>query len=725
MSGNITFALRTAQAGLLVNQQALNTVANNIANVNTEGYSRKVINLEQRVVAGVGAGVQISEVARKTDEGLLKSLRGELGTLQTVKIQESYLDQIQELFGAPGDNTSISHVIQEFASAMEALSVTPNNVLEQQDLVRRATEVTLKIRAMSEKVQDMRTQADKDIGTLVGRTNELITTIATLNDEIVRNAAVNHDVSDLRDKLDLALDELSENLDVTYFFRDGGDAVVFTADGRSIVSDTPAFLTHTAVGSISATTTHAAGEITGLFVGNAVPANDITTQLTKGKFKGLIDLRDESLPGLQSQLDEMAAGLRDQMNLIHNRGLSHPGAQTMTGTRNFLAPATSTISYSGTQDTRVVLFDQDGNQLKNTTIRTLVTNSTTTIDNLASELQTWLRNNGASGATVSTSDNVFDIQLNSTSVYLAFRDETTSTAGSNHQDATISFDIDGSDPGQASTHTGFSNFFGLNDFFVDGLTDNILESDVIASTYTFPAYATYEFRDSDGVVGTVVVEVNNTLQDLIDKIGADTTLSAKIKPSLVPDGSGMRLRFTHERGLPLEVYRTSGSGTGFSDINVHASDVRTASTIEVRSDIITQPARVSRGAVQWDSNRGVSGEYISSAGDNTLAEAMAEKLTASMTFKQAGRLSDVTLTLAQYGAAVVATSATTSAANLTTLNYQQSLVDSLMFKSDSFRGVNLDEEMSQIILFETAYNASARLLSALRRMIDTLEEAIK
>ena len=75
MAGNITLALKTAQSGLLVSQQAMDAVANNVANVNTPGYSRKVVNQEQRVLAGVGAGTQISEITRKIDEGLLKSMR--------------------------------------------------------------------------------------------------------------------------------------------------------------------------------------------------------------------------------------------------------------------------------------------------------------------------------------------------------------------------------------------------------------------------------------------------------------------------------------------------------------------------------------------------------------------------------------------------------------------------------------------------------------------------
>ena len=120
MVGNLTGALRTAQSGLLTNQSALEAVANNIANVNTEGYSRKDIKLEARVVSGNGAGVQLGEVRRVIDEGLLKNLRSESATYEMLSSQGIYYERMQEMFGAPGDNTSIGHLIGEFTESMEA-----------------------------------------------------------------------------------------------------------------------------------------------------------------------------------------------------------------------------------------------------------------------------------------------------------------------------------------------------------------------------------------------------------------------------------------------------------------------------------------------------------------------------------------------------------------------------------------------------------------------------
>ena len=106
-AGTITLALRTAQSGLLTAQATLDKVANNIANVNTPGYSRKVVTSETRVLAGVGSGVQIGTVVRKIDEGLLRSLRLSISDFNKLDIQSDYFDRTQELFRAPADNDSL------------------------------------------------------------------------------------------------------------------------------------------------------------------------------------------------------------------------------------------------------------------------------------------------------------------------------------------------------------------------------------------------------------------------------------------------------------------------------------------------------------------------------------------------------------------------------------------------------------------------------------------
>ncbi|MBI3113726.1 MAG: flagellar hook-associated protein FlgK, partial [Rhodospirillales bacterium] len=255
--GDITQALRTAQSGLLVNQQTLNVVSNNIANLNTEGYSRKIVKTESRVIAGVGAGVQISDVTRLVDEGLLKSLRLEFGELNALTIQEDFYSRTQDLFGAPGDNSSLSHLVEDFQSALEMLAVSPDKSLEQAELVRRAQDIVLRLQDMSASIQELRLQADVAIADAVSEMNDIVQTIDQLNDDIISNGSVGRDVTDLRDRRDQEIDKLSKIVDILFFFRDDGDAVIFTSGGRTIVDTVPPTITHVPASSVSATTTKA------------------------------------------------------------------------------------------------------------------------------------------------------------------------------------------------------------------------------------------------------------------------------------------------------------------------------------------------------------------------------------------------------------------------------------------------------------------------------------
>ncbi|MCH2326012.1 MAG: flagellar hook-associated protein FlgK, partial [Rhodospirillales bacterium] len=355
--GGLTQALRTARSGLLVNQQTLDVVANNIANVNSEGYSRKIVNTETRVLNGVASGVQISEITRRVDEGLLKNIRIELAELNKFTVQDDFFARTQDLFGKPGENSSLSHLFENFTSALELLAVSPNRSLEQAEVVRQAQDVTFALQNMSETIQELRQQADVAIADTVTEMNKIVASIDQLNEDIIFNGSVGRDVTDLKDQRDQQIDRLSELVDIRFFFRSDDDVVVFTSGGRTLVDTIPPKITHSAASSVSASTTKNEGDFTGIFVGTIVARNDITDELRGGQLKGLVDLRDDILANMQSQLDEFAAEMRDVFNQIHNRGVSFPGAQSYAGTRNFVRSAEQTITLHGTDDTTVVLFD--------------------------------------------------------------------------------------------------------------------------------------------------------------------------------------------------------------------------------------------------------------------------------------------------------------------------------------------------------------------------------
>ena len=719
--GGLTQALRTARSGLLVNQQTLDVVANNIANVNSEGYSRKIVSTETRVLNGVASGVQISEITRRVDEGLLKNIRIELAELNKFTVQDDFFARTQDLFGKPGENSSLSHLFENFTSALELLAVSPNRSLEQAEVVRRAQDVTFALQNMSETIQELRQQADVDIADTVTEMNKIVASIDQLNEDIITNGSVGRDVTDLKDQRDQRIDRLSELVDIRFFFRSDGDVVVFTSGGRTLVDTIPPKITHSAASSVSASTTKNEGDFTGIFVGTIVARNDITSELRGGQLKGLVDLRDDILANMQSQLDEFAAEMRDVFNQIHNRGVSFPGAQSYAGTRTFVRSAEQTITFNGTDDTTVVLFDASGNQTAQTTIRTLNSDvATISIANLATQLQTFLRANGAATATVAISTtNKLDINLNTPAINLSFRDETATTNGSTLEDAVIAFNANAAGPTD-ETVNGFSNFFGFNDFFVDNLPENIYESNVLVSTFTVSASA-LTFRDSSGTLGSpLTVAAGTSLEDLATLITNSVT---DVTATIVTDGSGVRLRISHDNGSSMTVTQAAGN-TFLTDINLHLADVRVAGTLNVRADIASTPAKLSTGAVLWDADRGAAGEYFMSIGENSVIDALAEAFSASNQFDTAGGLATAKTTFAEFAGKIVSENARLAATNESSIDRQRSLTESLQFKSDSVRGVNLDEELSNLIIFEQGFAAAARVISVIQRMFETLERVI-
>ena len=719
--GGLTQALRTARSGLLVNQQTLDVVANNIANVNSEGYSRKIVNTETRVLNGVPSGIQIAEIIRRVDEGLLKNIRTELAELNKFTVQDDFFARTQDLFGKPGENSSLSHLFENFTSALELLAVSPNRSLEQAEVVRLAQDVTFALQNMSETIQELRQQADVAIADIVTEMNKIVASIDQLNEDIITNGSVGRDVTDLKDQRDQQIDRLSELVDIRFFFRSDDDVVVFTSGGRTLVDTLPPKITHSAASSVSASTTKNEGDFTGIFVGTIVARNDITSDLRGGQLKGLVDLRDEILANMQSQLDEFAAEMRDVFNQIHNRGVSFPGAQSYAGTRTFVRSAEQTITFNGTDDTTVVLFDASGNQTAQTTIRTLISGATTTIANLATQLQTFLRANGAANATVAISTtNKLDINLNTPAINLSFRDETATTNGSTLEDAVIAFDANGDGTTDENVN-GFSNFFGFNDFFVDNLAENIYESNVLVSTFTASSSA-LTFRDASGTLtgSPLTVAAGTSLEDLATLITNSVT---DVTATIVTDGSGVRLRISHDNGSSMTVTQAAGN-TFLTDINLHLADVRVAGTLNVRADIASTPAKLSTGAVLWDADRGAAGEYFMSIGENSVIDALAEAFSASNQFDTAGGLATAKTTFAEFVTKIVSENARLAATNESSIDRQRSLTESLQFKSDSLRGVNLDEELSNLIIFEQAFAAAARVISVIQRMFETLERVI-
>lgn len=142
-----------------------------------------------------------------------------------------------------------------------------------------------------------------------------------------------------------------------------------------------------------------------------------------------------------------------------------------------------------------------------------------------------------------------------------------------------------------------------------------------------------------------------------------------------------------------------------------------AAVLQVRSDIVADPERLSRGSLQFDA---VTSEYYLSSGDNSVIRRLAARFNEQLTFAAAGGLPTTTTTLSGYGAAILSLTSSDYNAVTNRLTYEKTMAQQLEHRASSQSGVNMDEEMSNLVLYQNAYAASARLVSVIDEMFETL-----
>lgn len=722
---SLNLALSAALSGLQTNQKGLDLVSRNIANVNTVGYTKKIFNQESRILTGVGVGVQVTEISRRIDYGLIQELNLENASLQALNTKATYYDRMQDMFGKPADNSSIAHILTDLTKQVELLALEPDKTEQHLTTVQRAEDVSQKLNDMGDLLQSLRLDADKELERAVDVVNTLLEDIQTLNEEIAHALATGRDGVDLMDQRDRAIQELTAYVDITTFTRGTGELVVYTKGGSVLVDREAKQLSHSALASFDASKSYGGNDVQAI----SIDGTDITGDFGEGKMAALLEMRDTILPGYQAQIDELSEKLRDTVNQVHNRGTSFPNlANEYVGTRTFLNSGTQEIRMDAGHDTVVALFDADGNQVAQTTMKALVTGAGgnletgETVDDVAAALQTWLQANADPLATAAVNaDGKMSIVLNTNSYSLAFRDEDTSAATPTQDDAVISFDADG-DGNVDSTHAGFSAFLGLNDVYTADRQDWMWDSGVKAESWRPFTAGILNFGDSSGLaIGTLSLTGTETIAEIADAINSDSVLSAVFEAEAVQENGGVRLRVKHLSGDDMVITQTTASTALIDALGFQVSNAGLANDLAIKDEITANPSLISRGTMLYNTD---TGEYTLSRSDNTTANALAEALSNAVSFEAAGGVPGTTRSLAEYATLTLSRNSTEASTNERRQEYQISLVDTLSLKNAEISAVNLDEEMAQLIVYQQSYAASAKVISTTADLFDILNSIV-
>lgn len=682
---SLNIALLNAISGLQTASRGLDVTAQNVSNVNTEGYSRKVVHQEAQVIAGTGAGVQISEIARVVDDFLIKETRSATSSLNTVQATDSIYQRLQDLFGTVDSATSPAQGLADLATKFQALSNTPEDVSLRTDLVQRAQLLTQQLNSISTQIDSLRADVDQQIQDATDTINSQLSLISQLNVQIAEGTAQGISVAELEDQRDIALNKVAEQMDIQHFTKSNGEIVVLNKTGRALVDSGAATLSHTATTSVNPLITLAAGSIDGIDI-NGV---DITSEIGEGKIAGLVDLRDTILPNLQSQLQELVTTMHDEINAVHNQGTAYPGLDSVTGTRNLAAadtpPWSGTFRVTVTDTSGTVVETQDFNLAAMPTVGDLVT----AIDGMANVTAAI----NASGKLVITPTSGDRISFN----------EMTSAV-------TVGSRTDGA-----------SQFLGLNDFFTSSADyDDFAGAYQPNSNVALGLAGTLTFSGSFGAAN-VNYAVGDDLDTIAASINADATLTAAgVQATVVADGTGYRLRINDTGG---DNFFLADSGALVSSMAIKPRDLDVVAGIGVRSDIISDPSLVSRGTLSNAAGLAV-GDLALTPGDQSTIQALADKFNANLQFNATNLLAASTTTLSAYATSILSLNSTQAKATSDLLSSRQVLVSNLQANTAAVSGVNIDEEMSKLVILQQAYAASARVITTTQQLFDALDRML-
>ena len=684
---SLNIALYNAISGLQASSRGIDVVAQNISNVNTEGYSRKTVQLQSVVIQGQGAGVDIADISRTADEFMITQLRDALTELGDVKIQDKFYTHMQDMFGTLASDSSIGFGLAELGARFQALSDTPENVSLRTGLIERARLLVEQFNDMAEQIEALRVEADRNIADGINVINTQLSLIHELNVQIASGLALGQGVGDLQDERDIALNKLAEQIDIEQFTRGNGEIVVLSKLGRPLVDGVAATLTHTSVSGMNPLVTLASGAVDGIDL-NGV---DITSEISGGRLAGLIAMRDELLPSLHSQMQELVTQLHDEVNAIHNQGATYPGMNSVSGTRTFAAadPPVWTGNF------RVGVTDTSG----------------TVVEFLDINL----------GATATIGDLVAAIDgmanLNASLTGAPGRISITPT-GANR----VSFNEMTSAVTVGNRTMGASDFLGLNDFFSSANEyDDYSSAYQSSATTALGVAGTLTVSGSFGTTG-VAYAAGDSLTAIAANITADATLAAAgISATIVADGAGFRLRINDSGG---ENFHMTDTSSLVSTLNVKVHDAGIMAQVAIRSDIVNDPSLVSRGTFN-NSGTLLVGDTGLTTGDKSSVQAIANLFNAKLSYDPTSKLAASTSTFSQYATEILSLNSAQANSATENLMSRQVLADNLEAKVASVSGVNLDEELSLMIVLENAYSASARVITTTQNMFEMLTSMMR
>jgi flagellar hook-associated protein 1 len=319
---SISSILNIAKTAMVATQTSLQVTSNNIANVDTDGYTRQEAILEEakstRMQNGViGNGVNVKGVIQHYNKYLEKAIAGKNSDLEGQKTLQGYFERIEALLEE--DNSNLSSSIDEFFSGWQELSADPTSVSVRTTVAAAGENLSRGIRNINNELQGLQTEIDSTVDSEVNNVNGMLSSIAELNQQIFESGGANaNGAADLLDKRTELLKELSGEINVTSIEDKYGRLTVMTG-GNVLVDGNKCW-------SLKTIDDETTGFNRIAWKDQSGNLTDITDKIEGGKLKALINMRDENIGnGFLKNINELAKSIIKETNTIHETGYNLNG----------------------------------------------------------------------------------------------------------------------------------------------------------------------------------------------------------------------------------------------------------------------------------------------------------------------------------------------------------------------------------------------------------------
>ena len=694
--------MNTATSGLAAAQTQLRVVSDNVSNVNTPGYVRKIADQVTLTSQGMGAGVEVARIRLATDRFLqAASLNAGAEAARQGARYELY-DRVQSLFGDPGGASGFFSQVDAVFSAFAASAEDPTSSPRRQDALFKTQALFDEAGRIAEQIQAVREDADGRIQSAIEKANSLLQQIEGLNLEIARATVVNGDASGAETAQSALIGQLAELVDIRVSTRPVGGVSIRTGAGTLLAGEGAATLSYVRAGTVTGET--AFNEIWVTEPGGQ--KKSLLDSVTSGEIKGLVELRDIEAPATAQRLAELVAHVADELNRAHNANSSVPAPNSLVGRNVGQSFESAVAGFTG--QTTIAVTNTAGVIQGRADI--VFSGATMTVNGAAAtpaNFLTVLNAQLGGAATASFADGKLTVTATGTNGVVIADDPTSPSAKAGR---------------------GFSHYFGLNDlistdrpaFYETGMT--------AASPHGFTAGEALSFRFT-GESGSklrdiqVAVPVGGTVGDLVAALNDPATGVGRFGSfALAADGS---LSFTgYGNPAPrMSVLEDTTvqvpSGISVTELFGIAGGVRAsrADGFSLRTDIRQSPSKLALAQLNLAA---AVGAPALSTGDGRGALLLADAGERAANFSPAGGSSGGSISVSRYAAELSGEIGGKAAAAKNRHDTAAALATEASARQTAYEGVNLDEELVLMTTYQQAFNASARLIQAANDMYDTL-----